>query len=1118
MPQQTYYPYTSSKSGKRYEVPWYNSTPPTQQDLDDLEKKILADEASNQNKITTSTLSTTPKSYLDRLNDSYGILDLTEGAWNKLKHIPESLYKATSFGQLEGMTDELDRLQKLSPEQKAADDIEHKKNSEKYFSDLYKFTHPSTLGEYGSTGLGLAEAGVTALDPTGIASSVIPMGRSMYSDIENKDWGGLAGDVTAGIAAPYLLHKALNVSSGNKPKIVPSVEPPKGEFPWGSYSPVDYERIVNDRKNLPGVGEFSPYPRNRTPGTPQLPEKGQTYSPTDPRFYQGRAGVVDINDNPQIDWTDPTVIDSLSGESGQVNPAIPMDVAERGYPGLGRLSNSVRFNPDVNIISDYIDESPDIRTQNAGVIRPSDKFTESINESPTPRKKPGTNAVIGTRVQDRLLYQNEPASLPYGTVNQSGYGVTPRPFRLIPYADTPFPTEAGLTEPIVGEQPFELGSRETSFPQGEPRPVRAPGKNKYRITGEPGEPNNIRLDEMLPSAEKTPKITRASKATKFKYGDEFLTREEIAARKLADKSLAVTKPIEPTPTLPKVEPVTTTPPKVEPVTLPTEKTLPKVEPPKSGVFSRTRQAVSKSLGLTSGVDTELSRLGAAGKKIAKLLGDAKTEARRFAGEYTPTIRAIERSLNKSEKAELGKAFTGEVDPSKLSPKVKDAYDRLSKATSELESKAGKGSLKFDTSVGDESVKDLNSLRQYQGNLAREITHTERFTKLNELIESSSDPKRAKALVDHALGRNTSSLDKSLQDKMYEKVSGAEAGMHLQQFGITNMGDLADFPGVFGLKNTARAIAETAASPHKSVDFSTRTGAQEVLHSGEASDLGSKFNKLTGGKAVEKFNRTVGSKAGRYAVQDFFKKAKNNPGKYADRLARFVDGDVNEVLKQDKLTEKQLDFASNRGTELTSGTPDRLTLPRGFNPKNSLLKIPTLYKRFAFLKLKNIKSTLEAQPTMAGKIAKLSAIAGVNLAAGEAIGDTKKLISGLVTGNVEDKIKNRGDYIGTDSPILDRIIADALQASLFGIVGDVAESATSSKRNKVSGFIGGPVVSDADEFANALASMKENKSGNRNFTPMAKFIGKRLPIPFIGGSFGDLFENDDKPKRKSLSGF
>jgi predicted peroxiredoxin len=403
-------------------------------------------------------------------------------------------------------------------------------------------------------------------------------------------------------------------------------------------------------------------------------------------------------------------------------------------------------------------------------------------------------------------------------------------------------------------------------------------------------------------------------------------------------------------------------------------------------------------------------------------------------------------------------------------------------------------------------KSLEALEKYYVDMSQSIRRAKKYggldtaddnSLISQMIRKTDNKTKAKNVVEQHLGRVEGGTE---SDHIVTNAAQKwTAGTKLSLQAITNLTDIAGSASTLGVRNTAKAIAKTLKNPHISADFASKVGALNIDKAGLLRETG-KMGKWTGANATEKFVRTVEALAGQDEVQKVFKQAKANP-KYARKLERFVEGDVNQVLKQDKLTPEQIEFASGRAAELVSGVPSRLALSEGFYSKNPVLRLPLLLKRFAFLNTKNMVKAVRAEPTALGKAKKAATILAAYGVAGELTGDAKAAIKGLVTGDIEKSIEERGeDQVGTGNAGFDRIMANWMQANMFQLPGDIATSLYKKGSGKVTGTLGGPILSDADELL-GISSAKD----------VGKSVAKRIPI--IGAGLAEKFFPSDKKGNK-----
>ena len=412
-------------------------------------------------------------------------------------------------------------------------------------------------------------------------------------------------------------------------------------------------------------------------------------------------------------------------------------------------------------------------------------------------------------------------------------------------------------------------------------------------------------------------------------------------------------------------------------------------------------------------------------------------------------------------------------------------------------------------------KTFEALDKYYENMSEAITRAERYgaldvaddnSAISRMIRGTANPEKAKKIVMQYLGRDASGDIADLET--YGKTTKAVAATKLSLQAITNLIDIAGSASNIGIKSTGKAILDVMKDRQGMADYATKVGA---LNLDKASILreagGKKFGGYFGTNATEKLVRTIEAVAGEKEVKSLFEKAKADP-KWKRSLQRYLEDDVDEVLKQDKLTTKQTEFASGRAAEMVSGVPNRLSLSEAFYSKNPMLRLPLLLKRFAFLNTKNMVDAVKAQPDLASKVKKAATILAAYNVMGEATADTKEAIKGLVTGDIDKHISERGENeVGSGNEAFDRLMANWLRASVFGLPGDVAESVYRKSRGKFTSTVLGPVGSDLDEFAQIFGSDNKLKAAG-------KFGAKR--IPFVGAGLAEKFFPDEKKKGSKFS--
>jgi hypothetical protein len=160
------------------------------------------------------------------------------------------------------------------------------------------------------------------------------------------------------------------------------------------------------------------------------------------------------------------------------------------------------------------------------------------------------------------------------------------------------------------------------------------------------------------------------------------------------------------------------------------------------------------------------------------------------------------------------------------------------------------------------------------------------------------------------------------------------------------------------------------------------------------------------------------------------------------------------------------------------------------------------KRFAFINTRNIVNAIAESPTPRAKATKIVTALLAYQGMGELTGDAKVAIDGLVTGDIGKAISERGENtVGTGNAAFDRIMANYMQASLFGLPGELSESLAKKSTGKVSGTLGGPILADLDEAATSVANTISKPKEKGRFDALGKFATRRIPI--IGTGLSQL---------------
>lgn len=414
------------------------------------------------------------------------------------------------------------------------------------------------------------------------------------------------------------------------------------------------------------------------------------------------------------------------------------------------------------------------------------------------------------------------------------------------------------------------------------------------------------------------------------------------------------------------------------------------------------------------------------------------------------------------------------------------------------------------------IEDLGVMEKYAYDMAERITQARNFgakdiadpaSPISQLIARSGNPEKANRLVTEYLNRGTKAHT-NIQ-KAAQAIVRFEVLSHLSLSGINQLADLAGVPVRTGFVNFAKGIGETIKDYEKAVGKATETGALAIMKKEILKDVSQgKFESFAYGLSkAEEVVRTVSAMSGRAAVQDLFGRLQRNPGntRLKKELGRLLDGNIDEILKQKELTAEQINSAAGRTVELVNSIPDKLSLPPAFTYYNPLVRIPLLFKRFAFTTTSNLSKAILEDPRRL-----IPAIISYGLA-GEAVGDVKAAITGAaqgaVSGDIQDKIieavANRDEKSPFDfgHPVMNRAVANLMQSWFLGIFGDMAEAGSRGWRG-AAGFAAGPVGSDAFEAVDVI-----NQGVRGNINPAVRGAARR--VPFIGPGLSEAL----RPERK-----
>lgn len=481
-------------------------------------------------------------------------------------------------------------------------------------------------------------------------------------------------------------------------------------------------------------------------------------------------------------------------------------------------------------------------------------------------------------------------------------------------------------------------------------------------------------------------------------------------------------------------------------------------------------------GSGTALEQEVANYGPIGQSIAMAVDRASLIGRRYGAQWMNTALPIARDLpNKAEEAQ--NFVNGILD--------------------KLEAKG----IDVNTFLGDtDPLKDADTLVNFTNYAARKLGQAEELGGVKDLIANSPNKEELTRLVNRMVPGWEYKGDSWVRELMSDTTSAASkmaAWLHLSKFAIrkfntgiplimrSELGDLA---------GSLRDVFTKAGF----IDDMNMTGANHNIGSTILDEIEADSNSagVWGVRSADRMGRVVAAGAGKGTAKTLFERLKS--GRATDmntkeRLRNLILENPDEVLKQDALTDKQLDMAGARMSEMTQGLPEARKVPYLWS--EPMAQLPLIFKKFAFQHGKMMKDAiLEGGSGLQGfqkgvGIAKKVAVAGaLSQVFGEVVGDT---VSGLMGAgltpfndkglgeNVSDRILNRGSYlkpITGDHPVVNHLIDNISASWVPGVALEMLESLASPE--KAAAYILGPGITDPLRLgADALMTGAQFMSGN-----------------------------------------
>jgi len=425
-------------------------------------------------------------------------------------------------------------------------------------------------------------------------------------------------------------------------------------------------------------------------------------------------------------------------------------------------------------------------------------------------------------------------------------------------------------------------------------------------------------------------------------------------------------------------------------------------------------------------------------------------------------------------------------------------------------------------------KDLDVIRGHYQDMAQRAFESKNFgwrdlggdnlTPVNELLEKIkgerglTDWENASQIMSKYLGR-----DEFRQSRTANVITKFQAATKLALSAPSNVAGGISMTAFRAGPIDAASAALRAFTKEGKLE-AKRLGTLQSLFKDAANDAGygGWFSKAYGINAAEQYLRTVSALAGKSEAQQMFAKLKKNPmnQNLKRQLGDLVLDNVDEVMKQDSLTNEQIKRAANRFTDLTQGRSNVMDLPLNWS-NNPTANVLTQFKKFAFIQSKNMKDFLLSQTKM-GKTKAVASILITMPIAGELAGDIREFVKGMVPGG-EDPIEavlNRGD-----GKLIDRLLDNYSQAFALGLLSEGMETLnaqaymggqpTRDTKGRAASFLLGPTVSDTLSAVGAIADIPGRKTDK--LAPVKReLVGK---IPAIGQELKSRMVQKKKPGYK-----
>jgi len=264
-------------------------------------------------------------------------------------------------------------------------------------------------------------------------------------------------------------------------------------------------------------------------------------------------------------------------------------------------------------------------------------------------------------------------------------------------------------------------------------------------------------------------------------------------------------------------------------------------------------------------------------------------------------------------------------------------------------------------------------------------------------------------------------------------------------------------------------------------------------------------KYYGGNWSENFNRKIAAWTGRGYARQLFDELKTNPTDQfkRGRLEELLLDDADNILSQEALTPRQELVAGGRHAEITQGLNIGRRMPTLWN--NEYAQLPLVFRKYAFQQTKELKDAIKNDSTKLVKLFALSQLSGEALGALRAgtVGGIKGAIKGDVGKGVEEEFTGRTEYIGrylknipvfgpqiSENDTVNRIVGNVMEGWGLGLAADLMEGMAGGPMSFAKTLLG-PAVSQIADIGGAV--------GTFNAPQLGRELLRAAPIPYVGGA-------------------